>query len=551
MTAPKLNILLIAAEVAPFAKVGGLADVAGALPKALRALGHDVRIAMPCYRMIEADPNYVLSDLMPGFTVPVGNGVRERVFVKQTFLRVKPAGTGSPQPALSHPGLTSDAKSDPATETDPEVEDDASADAIPVYLIGNTPPDAVAGADRPAHPGYFQRALDSQTVYTLEPEPYIFFCRAVLEMLTRLEPEWSPDILHCNDWHTGLIPVFARQFYADTPAIAQAATVFTIHNLAYQGNFGREHWAATGLPETLATPEGLEFYGQWSFMKGALTTAERVNTVSETYAREIQTPEYGAGLEGLLQTLAGERRLSGIVNGIDYDTYNPADEPRLARNFSAQDPSGKIECKAALQTELGLPQEADTALIGLVSRLAEQKGLDLIAAMAERMLVLPVQFVLLGTGDPALEAYFRDLQARRPRQVRANITFDLNLAQRIYAGSDLFLMPSRFEPCGLGQLMSLRYGTIPIVRATGGLADTVQDFDPIARPQGNGFAFVEIKPEALLATVQRAVQTYQDKLLWPGLVARALRADFSWEPSATKYAALYEDARLARLAALR
>jgi starch synthase len=523
MAVERLNILYIAAEVAPFAKVGGLADVAGSLPKALKEMGHDVRIAMPGYNLVMTNPEYAAEDILPGFSVPIRAGVTERAYVKRTCLHV----------------------GDPAD--DPPAEDAGTADpppnAVPVYLIANTPPYALPGTNAPPHPGYFQQAVSSQTVYTFEPEPYIFFCRAVLEMLAHLEPVWKPDILHCNDWHAGLVPVFARTFYADTPAIADAVTVFTIHNLAYQGNFGREHWKATGLPDSLYNINGLEFYGKWSFMKGGLIFAEKVNTVSPRYAREIQTPDYGSGLHGLMQTLNQQGKLSGILNGIDYTKFNPATDPHIPCHFSVHDPSGKAQCKAALQAELGLPQDSTKAVIGIVSRLAEQKGLDLMTAAMEPILALPAQFVLLGTGDAAYEAFFTGLQARYPRQVRARIAFDVDLAQRIYAGSDLFLMPSRFEPCGLGQMISLRYGTIPIVRATGGLADTVHDYDPNTKPEGNGFVFRDYTARALLKTVQRAVAAYGDKASWQTLVLRALGSDFSWERSARKYAGLYTAAQ--------
>ena len=499
MKTKKLNILLISAEVAPFAKVGGLADVAGALPKALRAMGHDVRVVMPCYKMVETNPAYGVEECLPDFPVPVRNGVTETAFVKQTRI--------------------------PGTD-------------IPVYLIGNPPSGAKAG--------YFQEATESDKVYTYAPEPYVFFNRAVLEMATRLRPNWKPDILHCNDWHTGLVPVFARQFYVDAPALKKAVSVFTIHNLAYQGDFKHHQWAATGLPESLHTVEGLEFFGGWSFMKGGLQFADRVNTVSENYAREIQTQEYGCGLDGLMRKLAWQGRLSGIINGIDYEEYDPATDKRLAAPFSAADPAGKAKCKAALQAELKLPKKASVAVIGLISRLADQKGFDLIKKIVEPMLELPVQFVLLGKGDPGYETFFTELQTRYPAQVRACITFDVELAQRIYAGSDLFLMPSRFEPCGLGQMFALRYGTLPIVRETGGLADSVQDYNPDSSPNGNGFVFAEYDANALLKTVNHAVTAWSKKAQRETLVHRALESDFSWERSAAQYAALFADTKSLR-----
>lgn len=501
----KLNILILSSEVAPFAKVGGLADVAGSLPKALRALGHDVRVAMPSYAMVESNPAYAVEDVLSCFSVPVRPGVSDQAYLKKTRIPVEEAGA-----------------------------------EVPVYLIGQH------GHQGP-NTGYFHGATESTKVYSLEPDPYVFFCRAALEMVTHINPTWKPDIIHCNDWQTGLVPVYKKLFYADEPTLKSAACVFTIHNLAYQGNFPVQQWHTNGLPSDLFQVDGLEFYGQWTFMKGGLLFAERTNTVSPNYAQEIQTPEYGCGLQGLLQALSAEERFIGILNGIDYEEFNPETDTRIKAAFSAEKPEGKAKCKAALQAELGLAKSAKPALIGLVSRLADQKGLDLIRAIIEPALQeLPIQFALLGTGDKGYEAYFTELQARYPKQVHARIGFDVELAQRIYAGSDLFLMPSRFEPCGLGQMIALRYGTLPIVRATGGLADTVFDFNPATPETGNGFVFTEYSSEALFATIRRGVEAYQQKTLWPTLVERALREDFSWQRSAQSYVVLFEKARKAR-----
>lgn len=498
-----MKILIISAEVAPFAKVGGLADVAGALPKALTALGHDVRVAMPCYKMVESDPGFAVRDMLAPFPVPVRPGKTELAYVKQTAIH-------------------------------------ASGGDIPVLLVGN-----IGKAGRPGH---FAEATDSTKVYTFAPEPYVFFGRAVLEMLRRLNDGWAPDVLHCNDWHSGLTPGFARMFYADDPRAGRAASVFTIHNLAYQGSFDRHNWPVTGLPDSLYTPDTLEFYGGWSFMKGGLTFADRINTVSETYAREIQTPEYGCGLDGLMQTLSRTGRLSGILNGIDYEVYDPETDPYIPAHFNATDLAGKARCKAALQTELALDRNPDIPIVGLVSRLADQKGLDLIHEMVEDMLALPVQFALLGTGDKAYEAFFRCLQERRPGRVHVRIAFDVPLAQRIYAGSDMFLMPSRFEPCGLGQMMALRYGTIPIVRATGGLADTVRDYCSSDSDDANGFVFKQYSTDALLRCVIDAVSVFRRPAAWSRLVSRAVRGDFSWNRSASRYEALYREAIAAKSA---
>jgi len=482
----RLRILIVAAEVAPFAKVGGLADVAGSLPKALKALGHDVRVVMPCYKMIESNPK--CETVMEHLTVPLGYETLHGSVKKV------------------------------------EIEPD-----IPVYLIGS---------DR-----FFLDATESKKVYNMEAgaAPYVYFSRAVPEMLLQMELRWVPDVIHANDWHTGLTAAYLKTVYRGDPALAETASVFTIHNLAYQGEFDFSLLAYAGLPESLFTFDQLEFYGKVNCLKAGIVCSDMVNTVSPTYAREIQTPEYGCRLEGLLQYVASQGRLKGILNGIDYEEYDPAADPRIPNPFSASEPAGKAKNKSALQKESGLPLKARTPLFGLISRLADQKGLDLIHAIRDQMMALDLQFIILGTGDPHYEEAFRALEKAYPHKMKANIGFDVNLAQRIYAGCDFFLMPSRFEPCGLGQMMSLRYGTIPVVRKTGGLADTVQEFDP-ATSEGNGFVFSEYKPDALLETIQRALKVYQRQTAWTKLVHNAMRCDCSWEHSAREYVAFYQEA---------
>ncbi|MCC6443390.1 MAG: glycogen synthase GlgA [Armatimonadetes bacterium] len=481
-----MKILIVAAEVAPFAKVGGLADVAGALPKALKALGHDVRVVMPCYKMIESNPGCVT--VMEHLSVPLGYETLHG-FIKKVEIEPK----------------------------------------IPVYLIGS---------DR-----YFAKATESKKVYDMEAgaAPYVYFSRAVPEMLLHLEPRWMPDVIHANDWHTGLTPTYLATVYSDHPELGKAATAFTIHNLAYQGDFDYEILAYAGLPSGLFTLDQLEFYGRVNCMKGGIVFSDMVSTVSPTYAREIQTEEYGCRLEGLLRYTADQSRLRGILNGIDYEEYDPVTDSRIPFNFSSEDPSGKAKNKAALQEESGLPVSPRVPLFGLISRLADQKGLDLIAAIRDQLMALDMQFVLLGTGDPQYEEAFRALEAAYPDKMKANIGFNMNLAQRIYAGCDFFLMPSRFEPCGLGQMMSLRYGTVPVVRKTGGLADTITEFDP-ATGKGNGFIFSEYRPEALLECIQRGLYAYRNGAAWAKLVANALSCDFSWNQSAQEYLRFYREA---------
>jgi starch synthase len=492
MPPKKLKILIVAAEVAPFAKVGGLADVAGALPKSLKDLGHDVRVVMPCYKMIEDNPKYAVKDLISPFSVPIHEGYTEMASVRQTFI----------------------------------------GEDIPVYLI--------------AHDRWFKDATESKKVYSLSPEPYVFFDRSVIEFVSHLDPAWTPDIIHCNDWHTGLVPVYLQQFYTESPVWKNTAKVFTIHNLAYQGDFGYEMMAYAGLPDTLFTFDKLEFYGRMNFMKGGLIFSDMVNTVSKTYAHEIQTPEYGCRLEGLLQYLDSEGRLTGIVNGIDYKEYDPAADSRIPFPFDAENISGKAKCRRELQKECGLPNSDASAVIGIVSRLADQKGFDLIYEIAEKLMKMPVQLILLGTGDARYEQFFADLEKRFPKKVKANIGFDANLAQKIYAGCDMFLMPSRFEPCGLGQLMSLRYGTIPVVRATGGLADTIVPFHANTL-KGNGFVFTDYSSDALIKTIEEAVSVYKQKDQWKALVHNAMISDFSWDNSAKRYVELYQTAQSSRM----
>ncbi len=475
-----MRILFAAAEMAPFAKVGGLADVAGALPKALNARGHDVRVIMPAYPMVLNNPDWHIERLFE-LTVPIHADWQERATVYQIRL---------PAP-------------------------------LRVYLIESH---------------WFAQATESTRIYSVEPRAYIFFCRAVAAFIERYAESWQPHVVHCNDWHTGLIPVYLRTL--SHPLFSTIATVFTIHNLAYQGVFEAELFRQTGLPDHLFTPEGLEFYGRLNFMKGGLLFSEQVNTVSPTYAREIQTPEYGERLEELLRTLAERRQLSGILNGIDYEEWNPETDPHLPAHYSADDLTGKGQNKSALQQACGWQPDEERAILGLVSRLTDQKGLDLLKAIGAKILQLPVQLVLLGTGDPEYERYFRLLHKRHRAKVHATIGFDNAWAHQIYAGADMFLMPSRFEPCGLGQLISLRYGTIPVVRHTGGLADTITDYD-LTSGMGNGFAFRDYKPSALYDAIERAVNLFTHRTRWQALVQRAMRQDWSWRRSAQEYEALY------------
>jgi len=474
----KLKILLVSAEVVPFAKTGGLADVAGSLPKALALMGHDVRIVMPKYRMIK-QPATTLVD----FPVEVG-GRKETAIIRQTHIEAF--------------------KGDEVKK-------------VPVYLVDN------------------YHFFDREGIYCHHDEDkrFGFFSKAVLEMLPQID--FKPDLIHCNDWQSGPIPLMLKDVYRNHPFYANIATLFTVHNLLYQGNWNKDILEFLGINEKYFNSEGVEFYGQVSFIKTGLVYADIINTVSNTYAQEIQTPEYGEKLEGLLR----KRRdsLYGIINGLDYQEFNPSIDPHIYRQYSLENLNDKKANKEALQKELGLPQR-DVPLLGLVSRLVDQKGLDLIEEITDDLLKEDIQLVVLGSGDAKYEDLFTELQQKNPDKVGAHIGFNAPLAQRIYAGSDMFLMPSRFEPCGLGQLISLKYGTIPLVRATGGLADTIKEFE-VNFNTGNGFVFTEYKGSELLKTVDRAIEVYNKPQLWQVLIRNAMEADFSWDRSAHEYVKLY------------
>ncbi|MDA8336208.1 MAG: glycogen/starch synthase [Peptococcaceae bacterium] len=482
-----LKILILSPEMVPFAKTGGLADVAGSLPKALATLQngndvlHDVRVAIPRYKQIE-EASYLMD-----FPVRIA-GRNATAVIRTRAIEAQYQGV--------HRNL-------------------------PVYMVDNY--------------HYFYR--DGMYMFPDEAERFGFFCRAVLEMLPRLN--WQPDLIHCNDWQTGLVPLLLKTVYQSDPLFKHIATVFTIHNLQYQGNFPHEDLELLGLDEEFFTPGRIEFYGTVSFMKAGIVYADVINTVSRTYAREIQTQELGERMDGILRMRAND--LYGIVNGINYHEFNPKTDQRIYRNFDHNDIGGKKDNKYALQKEMGLPVR-DVPVIGLISRLVDQKGLDIILEIINDLTQAELQLVVLGSGDPRYEKLFGQLRGRFPQKVGAFIAFNAILAQRIYAGSDMFLMPSRFEPCGLGQLISMRYGTVPIVRSTGGLADTVHDFNP-ATGSGNGFAFEPYTGEALLSTVQRALKLYrEDPGQWEKLVRRVMELDYSWARSGVEYLQLFQEA---------
>jgi starch synthase len=395
---------------------------------------------------------------------------------------------------------------------------------LSIYLVDN--------------PHYFDR----ENIYGYEDdaERFIFFCRSALELCRRLG--WQPQVIHCNDWHTAIVPNWLHTIYAEDPFFAPTATVYTIHNLQYQGIFGWHALEIAGLDEygLITHPEVAPSLNEVvDLMARGILFADVINTVSPTYARQILTPEYGEGLDPILR----ERRdrLYGILNGIDTELWNPATDEHIARNYDAETLDRRADNKLDLQAECQLPQDPHVPLIGMISRLVDQKGLDLLEDALEPILNLGVQFVLLGVGDQHYHEMLRRMAEQRPDQMAVSLTFNPPLAHKIYAGSDMFLMPSRFEPCGLGQMIAMRYGSVPVVRATGGLADTVHDFDPRSG-QGNGFAFEAYDPWAFFAAVVRAIETYKHVDLWRQLQLRGMRADFSWDTSARQYVELYHQA---------
>jgi starch synthase len=472
---------MLSPEVYPYAKTGGLADVLAALPPALAAAGVEVTVCVPGYRSA-----------------------------------LRAAGTPAPGPRLYAPIAS-------------------RMEAAEMVCVPGAPvPTVLLRADR-----YFDRDGlygEGGQDYPDNAERFAFFCRAALEWL-RAERE-PPDVLHVHEWQAALAPAFLRATAALYPELGRVRTVLTLHNLAFQGRFPADHWHVLNLDARYFVPEFLEFYGEINFLKAGMVFADALTTVSPRYAAEIQTPAFGEGLDGVLR--ARGAALRGILNGIDDAVWDPATDPHLPARYRAGDLAGKARCKRALQAELGLEVDDDAPLLGVVSRLAEQKGFDLLAvALPPALEGWDAELAVLGSGEERYERWVRELEARFPGRVGARVGFDEGLAHRIEAGADVFLMPSRFEPCGLNQLYSLRYGTVPIVHATGGLDDSVAEFDP-ATGTGTGFKFTPYTPDAFLAALERALRTRRDPALWARLVANGMAQDFSWSRAAAEYRALYE-----------
>lgn len=471
-----MNVLFVAAEVDPWIKTGGLADVAGALPAALRAIGHDVRVVMPRYRVLRDKAIPVDGPIAASF-LSIGERAEE-----QRVWRI-------------------------------------SGSATPTYLL-----------EIPA-------AFERSAIYGENDDHrrFVLFARGVLDLMQHLREVdgWQPDVVHCHDWHAALVPNYLRTTLRYT--FGHIATVFTIHNLAYQGFAPPSTMALAGLSEggSLEDALGGRFAGTFNFMARGIVHSDIVSTVSPTYADEIMTPEYGEGLDGVLRSRRD--RMVGILNGIDAMIFDPFTDPSIAAPYRADDMGGKAVCKAALQRECTLPVQADRPLLGVVSRLVEQKGFDLLEGVMPWLLrETDAQLVLLGSGQANWEALFRRYAAEYPERVSARIGFDAALAQRIYAGSDMFLMPSRFEPCGLGQMIALRYGSVPVVRATGGLNDTVRE-----GWEGNGFRFHPYEARYFADAIGRALAAYRNREGWEMLRERGMREDNSWSHAANVYARLY------------
>jgi starch synthase len=475
-----MKLLMVASEAAPFAKTGGLADVVGSLPPALHELGHDVRLVMPWYRCVTAVTGE-LPRSAHALRVPVGGEAREVAWR-----------------SIERRGVT-------------------------VYFI-----------DCPRLYGreglYGEHGVD----YPDNAERFALLSRAALE-LARLVG-FTADVVHAHDWQAGLVPVYLHHNLADDPFFASTGSLFSIHNLGYQGIFPIELAPALDIEPQLLTPDGLEYYGSISLLKGAIRCAGQVNTVSPTYCREIQTEALGMGFDGILRSRGAD--LHGILNGIDPRLWSPQTDRALPATYKAQDLTGKGRCKQALQRELGLPERADTPLAAMVTRLDPQKGIELLLEEWDAVLEHELQLVILGSGSPELEARLTEAAAFYPDRVRVQLRFDDRLARRIYAGSDLFLMPSRYEPCGLGQLIALRYGSVPLVHATGGLADTVSDYQQSAE-SANGFRFSPYSRAGMLAAIERALALYHDKPAWQRLLCHGMSQDLSWATAAGAYEQLY------------
>jgi starch synthase len=477
-----MNILMVASEALPYAKSGGLADVVAGLPRALARLGHQVDVVMPRYRGVDAPSN------SSRLAVSLGGEILDA-------------------------GVAEDVR-----------------DGIRTILLD--------------YPPYFDRDYLYGTAghdYADNAERFAFLAQAALTWAFASGRTY--DVIHAHDWQAGLVPVLLGRMVRERSSLRRVPVVFTIHNLAYQGVFDASWLLRLGLGWDLMHVDSMEYWGRISYLKAGIVFSRVVTTVSPRYAREIQTPEYGAGFDGILRARSAD--LVGILNGIDYDQWNPEADPNLPEPFSASNLKGKAAAKRRLLERYGLPSESAAqrlAVVAMISRMVDQKGLDLLAGLVDELPRLAMRVVILGTGERRYEDMWLGLASRYPDRFGVRVGFDEGLAHLIEGGADLFLMPSRFEPCGLNQMYSLRYGTVPLVRATGGLVDTVQNYDP-GTGRGTGFTFEDYSPQALLGTLRWALETFEDRTVWTALQDAGMRQDFSWTASARGYEAVYTQAR--------
>ena len=480
-----LQILMVFSEIAPFAKTGGLADVGGALPRALSDLGCKVHLVMPFYNRYLEELN-TEAPLVENLPVTFGSQV-----------------------------------------VSADVYQGKLTDAIDIYFIRRDE--------------FFDRTYLYGTPrgdYFDNFHRFTYFCRAALALWPAVQIQ--PDVVHCHDWQCGLIPAYLKFLYGDEDYWAETVSMFTIHNLAYQGRFGAELYPITGLPASFFNISGMEFWGAMNFMKAGIVCADVITTVSPRYSKEIQTEEYGHGLEKVLQI--HRRKLHGIINGADYETWNPENDPYIAANYSKGNLDGKRICKLDLLREAKLPERLmNRPLLGVISRLADQKGFDLLVAVMEKLVAEDLGLVILGLGAENYHTLLTELANRYPARVAVKLEFDERLAHKIEAGADIFLMPSLYEPCGLNQLYSLRYGTVPVVRATGGLYDTIHPFDP-KKGEGVGFRFIKYEPSELWDAIKTAIDLFYKTEIWQQIMSNGMAEDFSWQSSARHYLNLYEKA---------
>jgi len=479
-----MRVLFAASEALPYAKTGGLADVIEALPRALVKLGHEVAVFLPRYRGVKP-----FSTIMPSLTISQGTRLRFPAIASGSLLR-----------------------------------------GVRYFFLDD--------------PFYFDREGiygDKNRDYPDNAERFTEFSRAAIELAKHV---WTPDVFHCNDWQTAMIPTLLRSSYGDDPAVKDIPVIFTVHNIGYHGIFPPDALPRAGIPQGLFHPGGIEFFGNVNFLKGGLVYSDYLTAVSRKYAQEIQTPEFGFGLDGVIRSRAD--RLVGILNGVDYAAWSPERDTLIPMKYSAKNLEGKRVSKEKLLEEFQLLRDnPHRPIVGIVSRFADQKGFDLIAAIARDLMHEDVLLAVVGTGERRYEDLFRALASDFPGRVGAKIVYDNALAHLVEAGSDMFLMPSRYEPCGLNQIYSLRYGTVPIVRATGGLDDTIETFD-LQHGTGTGFKFYEYSGGALLHALRQALHYYSDDGIWKRIQLNGMAKDFSWNISAVEYAKLYEVARAAR-----